>query len=71
MTVYDFAKKLMADEEFNAGGIIPNERKYLDAIGFRYIVEDGIVVESGDDLRSFYEAMQTILALNDKYLSKK
>ena len=31
MTVYDFAKKCMADPEFNRGGIVKNERKYLDA----------------------------------------
>lgn len=67
MTVYDFAKKCMADPEFNRGGIVKNERKYLDAVGFEYKVEGGQVVESGADLQRFYEAMMTLLSLNNKY----
>ena len=47
MTVYDFAKKCMADPEFNRGGIVKNERKYLDAVGFQYMVEDGQVINGG------------------------
>lgn len=67
MTVYEFAKKLMNDEEFNRGGIIKNERKYLDAVGFDYKVSGGCVSESGEDLGRFYTAMQILLDLNDKY----
>lgn len=67
MTVYDFAKKCMADEEFNRGGIIKNERKYLDAIGFEYTVKDGCISDSGEDLSRFYSAMETLLNLNRKY----
>lgn len=67
MTVYEFARKLMKDSEFNRGGIIPNERKYLDAVGFSYTVEDGNVCESGEDLRRFYEAMYALCVLQKKY----
>ena len=67
MTVYEFAKKCMNDPEYNRGGIVKNERKYLDAVGFRYTVEDGCVVDSGEDLHKFYEAMQVLCALNEKY----
>lgn len=67
MTVYEFAKKCMADKEFNAGGIVTNERKYLDAVGFEYTVLGGQVSEEGDDLAEFYKAMITLKKLNDKY----
>ena len=67
MTVYEFAKKCMADEEFNKGGIVKNERKYLDAVGFQYTVKGGEIVDSGEDLKEFYEAMHTLLFLQDKY----
>lgn len=67
MTVYDFARKCMKDEEFNCGGIVKNERKCLDAVGFAYKVEGGQVVESGEDLKKFYEAMHTLLELHNKY----
>jgi len=67
MTVYDFAKKCMDDEEFNRGGIIKNERKYLDDIGFEYSVKFGCVYSHGEDLAAFYSAMQTLLDLNNKY----
>lgn len=67
MTVYDFAKKCMADPEFNRGGIVKNERKYLDAVGFQYIVEDGQVINGGTDMHDFYDAMMTLLRLNNKY----
>lgn len=70
MTVYDFAKKCMTDDEFNKGGIPKNERKYFDAIGFRYTVEDGCIMETGEDIKAFYEAMQTLCDLNRKYLKK-
>ena len=70
MTVYEFAKKCMADQEFNRGGIVKNERKYLDAIGFDYYVSGGQVDGSGVDLKKFYEAMHTLLTLNDKYSRK-
>ena len=66
-TVYDFAKKLMADDEFNRGGIMKNERKYIDAIGFDYAVHDGVLDEYGDDLRKFFSAMITLCELNKKY----
>lgn len=69
MTVYEFAKKLFKDEEFNCGGIIANERKYLDAIGFEYTVKDGCLYGMGDDLKAFYEAMATLQMLNKKYSS--
>lgn len=67
MTVYDFAKALMRDDEFNRGGIMKNERRYLDDIGFEYVVKDGQVHEYGDDLRDFYEAMSKLCNLNIKY----
>ena len=67
MTVYDFAKKCMADPEFNRGGIVKNERKYLDAVGFQYMVEDGQVINGGADMHEFYDAMMTLLMLNNKY----
>lgn len=67
MTVYEFARKLMKDDEFNRGGIIQNERKYLDAIGFLYTVKDGCVREYGEDLRKFYEAMEILCQLQKKY----
>lgn len=67
MTVYDFAKKLMNDEEFNRGGVMKNERKYMDAIGFEYTVKDGCVESYGDDLRDFFSAMCTLCDLNRKY----
>ena len=67
MTVYDFAKKCMADPEFNRGGIVKNERKYLDAVGFQYTVEDGQVINGGADMHDFYDAMMTLLRLNNKY----
>lgn len=67
MTVYDFAKKCMADPEFNRGGIVKNERKYLDAVGFQYMVEDGQVINGGTDVHDFYDAMMTLLRLNNKY----
>lgn len=67
MTVYEFAKKLMNDSEFNAGGIPANERKYLDAVGFEYTVKDGQVWDYADDLAEFYKAMSTLATLNHKY----
>ena len=67
MTVYEFAKKCMADPEFNKGGIVKNERKYLDAVGFQYMVEDGQVINGGTDMHEFYDAMMTLLRLNNKY----
>ena len=67
MDIYGFAKKLMKDEEFNRGGIIANERKYLDAVGFEYTMADGVVKCGGDDLHKFYEAMSTLLELQKKY----
>ena len=67
MTVYDFAKKCMADEEFNKGGVPKNERKCLDAIGFEYTVKDGCVMNFGEDLKKFYDAMTTLLVLHNKY----
>lgn len=71
-TVYSFAKRLMDDKEFNCGGIIENERKYLDAIGFDYIKDEyGQVSESGDDLCKFYEAMRIIWELQRKYSAKQ
>lgn len=67
MTVYDFCKKLMADPEFNRGGIMKNERKYIDAIGFEYSVKGGQIEEYGEDLRQFFSAMCTLCELNRKY----
>ena len=66
MTVYEFAKACMKDKEFNCGGIIRNEQKYLNAVGFSYTVEDGTVRES-EDLKLFYEAMYTLYELQKKY----
>lgn len=67
MDVYGFAKACMKDEEFNRGGIVKNERKYLDAIGFEYVMEKGKVKCAGDDLGKFYGAMAVLLELQNKY----
>lgn len=67
MTVFEFAKKLMKNEEFMRGGIIPNERKYLDNVGFEYTVKDGVITQSGEDLAKFYDAMYTLVELEKKY----
>ena len=67
MNVYEFVEKLLHDEEFNGGGIVKNEREYLDLIGFEYTVKDGIIAGEGEDLKAFYEAMETIRQLNLKY----
>ncbi len=67
MTVYEYAKHLMKDEEFNAGGIPKNERRYLDAVGFDYTVKGGQLNEAGDDLAEFYKAMSILARLNYKY----
>ena len=67
MTVYEFAKVCMKDVEFNRGGIVTNERKHLDAVGFEYTVKGGVIVESGEDLAKFYDAMATLRELNEKY----
>ena len=67
MTVYEFARKCMKDEEFNRGGVPKGERKCLDSIGFEYTVKDGCIQGFGEDLRKFYEAMQTLLDLETKY----
>lgn len=67
MNVYEFAAALLHDEEFNGGGIIKNERMFLDSIGFEYTVKDGAICDAGEDLRAFYEAMETIRQLNLKY----
>lgn len=66
-TVYDFAKKLMADAEFNRGGIMKNERKYIDSIGFDYEVHGGVLDTYGEDLNKFFSAMCTLCELNRKY----
>ena len=66
ITVYDFARKLMKDEEFNCGGIMKNERKYIDAIGFDYSVSGG-ELHCGDDLGKFFDAMCTLCMLQKKY----
>lgn len=70
-TVYSFAKKLMDDKEFNCGGIIENERKYLDAIGFDYTIDEDGNVSDGEDLTEFYSAMITIWKLHRKYSAKQ
>lgn len=66
-TIYSFAKKCMNDKEFNCGGIVSNEKYYLDAIGLDYIEEDGCITTSGYDLTRFYEAMETLRQLQRKY----
>ena len=71
MTIYEFAKKCMNDEEFNAGGIITNERKYLDAVGFSYTVKGGAVQIIGDDAEEFYRAMEVLRKLNNRYSKAK
>lgn len=58
-TVYSFAKRLMDDKEFNRGGLIENEEKYLDSIGFN--------MNEAEDLDKFYEAMVTLCRLQKKY----
>lgn len=67
MTVLQFANKCMKDSEFLRGGIVKNERKCLDEIGFSYKVEGGQITESGEDLAKFYEAVNTLVWLNRKY----
>ena len=67
MTVYEFAKKCMSDAEFNRGGIVKNERKLVDAVGFEYKGQNGQIIEAGQDLSDFYDAMTTLQRLNDKY----
>lgn len=67
MDVYGFAKKLMNNDDFNGGGIIRNERKYLDSIGFEYTVKDGCIYNESDDMREFYRAMETLRMLQKKY----
>jgi hypothetical protein len=67
MTVYEYAKHLMKDEEFNGGGIPKNERRYLDAVGFSYTVSNGAVQSVDTDANEFYSAMATLKKLNDKY----
>ena len=67
MTVYEYAQKLMEDQEFNAGGIPEDERKCLDAVGFKYVVEHGEVAEFGKDAEEFYAAMNTLVRLQKKY----
>ena len=67
-TVYSFAKRLMADDEFNRGGIIENEQRYLDAIGFDYEKDaNGTICASGADLAEFYQTMEVIRCLHKKY----
>ena len=66
MTVYEFAKACMKDKEFNCGGIIPNERKYLEAVGFAFTVEKGDY-NIGEDACKFYEAMAILRELQKKY----
>ena len=67
MTVYEFAKKCMNDAEFNRGGIVKNERKLVDAVGFEYKAANGQIIEGGADLNRFYEAMSTLQYLQNKY----
>lgn len=67
ISVYSFAKRCMSDDDFNCGGIVKNERKYLDAIGFDYVMEDGCIAYTGDDLTEFYKAMEVIRQLQIKY----
>lgn len=69
-TVYSFAKRLMADDEFNCGGIIENEQRYLDAIGFPYHLDEDGCVQTDGDTNTFYEAMITIWKLHQKYSGK-
>lgn len=66
-TIYSFARACMKDKEFNCGGIIENERRYLDAIGLEYTVDKDGCIESGDDLCEFYTSMYTLWRLNKKY----
>ena len=67
MTVYEFAEILLKDKEVNCGGIIRNEKEYVDAVGFPYEEEDGEIVENGEDLTKFYEAIYTLIGLQKKY----
>lgn len=67
MTVIQFFNKCLKDPETRAGGIMENERKYLDAVGFKYTVEDGRVVEYGEDLDEFYKILYSLLRLEKKY----
>ena len=67
MTVFEFAKKLMKNEEFLAGGIAKNERKMLDAVGFEYTMKNGTIHHVGDDATEFYNAMATLVKLQKKY----
>lgn len=67
MTVYDFVRKCMNDAEFNRGGVVKDERKCIDAIGFEYTVKDGVIYSYGEDLEAFYNAMVVLQKLNAKY----
>ena len=67
MTVLEYAKKCMNDEEFKAGGVPKNERRYLDEIGFEYKVRNGAVCDVCDDLQTFYRAVYDLVRLNEKY----
>lgn len=67
MDVYAFARYCMKDSEFNAGGIVSNERRWLDYVGFDYAVKDGQVCSTGDDLAEFYKAMEILRTLQKKY----
>lgn len=67
MTVYEFAKKCMQDEEFNRGGIVKNERKLLDSVGFEYTMQSGVINSVGKDASDFYIAMESLRQLNKKY----
>ena len=69
MTVFEFAKKCMNDKEFCAGGIVKNEKKQLDAVGFSYMVERGEIAQYGDDAEKFYSALVTLVKLQKKYQS--
>ena len=67
MTVIEFANKCLKDKEVLSGGVIKNERRYLDDIGFSYTVAYGQVDSAGEDLAAFYDAIFTIIRLDKKY----
>lgn len=57
-TFYSFAKHCMADFEFNHGGI-PSKEKY-------YLYKLDLTMDH-PDLAKFYEAMDILLNLQEKY----
>ena len=71
MTIYDFARACMRDAEFNKGGIVKNEKKYLDGLGIQYHLDEwGNLYSDDENLDKFYNAMYTLLYLKLEFDKK-